>query len=123
MNANAQDLLMDPDTFGLLFETMAVRDLRVYAQTLGGNVFHYRDKNELEVDSIVHLSDGRWGAVEIKLSNARVDDAAKNLKRLKDKVDISERNKLSFMAVLTATGYVYTRPDGIHVIPIGCLGP
>lgn len=121
LGASARDLEFDPETFGLLFESLVVRDLRVYAQGIGGRVYHYRDKNGLEVDSIVHLWDGRWGAIEVKLSAGKVDDAVRSLTRLKEKVDVEERNKLSFLAVIVGTGYAYTRPDGIHVIPIGCL--
>ena len=121
LGAGARDLEFDPETEGLLFECMAIRDLRTYAQSNNGKLYAYRDSTGLEVDCIVHLNDGRWGAIEIKLSPDKVDKAASGLKRLKKKVDIEERNKLSFMAIITGTGYAYTRPDGIHVIPIGCM--
>lgn len=121
LNATANYLVMDPDTFGLLFENLVIRDLRVYAQAIGGKVMHYRDKTGLEVDAIVHLNNGRWGAIEIKLSDKRVDEGVRSLIRLKEKVDEGERNKLSFLAVITGTGYAYTRSDGVHVVPIGCL--
>lgn len=121
LGASAKDLEYDPETFGLLFEALVIRDLRIYVQGLDGEVYHYRDKNGLEVDAIVHLWDGRWGAVEVKLNNAKVPDAVESLLSLSRKVDEEVRSKLSFMAVITATGYAYTRPDGIHVIPIGCL--
>lgn len=121
LGAGARDLEFDPETEGLLFECMVVRDLRIYAQSNNGKLYAYRDSTGLEVNCIVHLNDGRWGAIEVKLSPEKIEKGAKSLKRLKDKVDIEERNKLSFMAVVTGTGYAYTRPDGIHVIPIGCL--
>lgn len=124
LGASAEDLMFDPETFGQLFENLAVRDLRVYSQAIGGEVRHYRDKTGLEVDSVIHLRDGRWGAVEIKLSSKNFRSGAKNLIALKDKVDESERNKLSFLTVLTGDGYAYTDEiDGeqVHSIPIGCL--
>lgn len=124
LGADAEDLIYDPDMFGLLFENLVARDLRVYAESLGGKVRHYRDKNELEVDSIIHLRDGRWGAIEVKLSSSKVKDGTRNLLRLEDKVDVEERNKLSFLAVVTGDGYAYTDSVNgvkIHTIPIGCL--
>ena len=121
LGASARDLLYDPETFGLLFESLVVRDLRVYAQALNGTVYHYRDKNGLECDAVVHLADGRWGAIEVKLSQNSVDEAAGNLLKLKSIVDPLTMNGPSFLAVVVATGYAYTRPDGVHVIPIGCL--
>ena len=82
---------------------------------------HYRDSEGLEVDAIVHLNDGRWGAIEVKLGTFAVDAGAKNLLRLSKRVDAESMNPPSFLAVVTATGYAYTREDGVHVIPIGCL--
>lgn len=113
--------MYDPETFGLLFETLVVRDLRIYAQAVDGDVYHYRDRNGLECDAIVHLHDGRWGAMVVKLNPAREDDAARNLLRLADAVDTERMGAPSFLAVVCATGYAYTRADGVHVIPIGCL--
>ncbi len=121
LGSSAEDLLYDPGTFGLLFESMVIRDLRVYAQSLDGDVYHYRDRNGLEADAVVHLHNGKWGAIEIKLNPAREDEAAANLLKLKDKVDSDSMNPPSFLAVITATGYAYTRKDGVRVIPIGCL--
>ena len=117
LDAGPDDLISDPETFGLLFESMAVRDLRVYAQTLGGHVCHYRDKNGLEVNAIVHLPGGAWGAVEVKLNDARADQAAQSLMRLREKTVKPPR----FLAVVTADGAAYTREDGVHVIPLSCL--
>ena len=121
LGASARDLLYDPETFSLLFESLVVRDLRVYAHALNGTVYHYRDKNGLEYDAVVHLADGRWGAIEVKLSQNSVDEAAGNLLKLKSIVDPLTMNGPSFLAVVVATSYAYTRPDGVHVIPVGCL--
>lgn len=121
LDAGPDDLISDPNTFGLLFETMVVRDLRVYAQTMDGHVCHYRDKNGLEVDAIVHLPRGRWGAIEVKLNDSWADEAARNLMALKDKVDPEGMRPPSFLAVVTADGAAYTREDGVHVIPLSCL--
>jgi predicted AAA+ superfamily ATPase len=121
LGAGVKDLEFDPNTFGLLFESMVIRDLRVYSQALDGDVYHYRDKDDLEADAVIRLHDGRWCAMEAKLGSAEVDKAAKNLKRLENKVDAEAMNPPSFLAVITGTGFAYTREDGVHVIPIGCL--
>ena len=117
------DLLDDPNTFGLLFETMAVRDLRVYAEALDGQVYHYRDKNGLECDAIVHLRNGRYGLIEIKLGGDNLIEAgATTLKKLASKIDTDKMKSPSFMMVLTAIGeYAYRRLDVVLVVPIGCL--
>jgi len=118
-----KDLMNDLNTFGLMFETMAVRDLRVYADALDGEVFHYRDNNGLECDAVVHLRDGRYGLVEIKLGgDTLIEEGAKSLKRLAGKIDTESMKSPSFLMVLTATGsYAYKRPDGVMIVPIGCL--
>jgi predicted AAA+ superfamily ATPase len=121
LDASPKDLIYDIETFGLLFESMVIRDLRVYSQNIGGEVFHYRDSDGLEADAIIHLRDSRWGAIEIKLGAKQIDEAAKNLLKLKDKVDV--KHKPSFLAVITATQYGYKRDDGVYVIPIACLKP
>jgi len=121
LGASAKDLLRDPKTFGLLFESLAVRDLRVYARSLGGEVLHYRDNSGLEADAVVHLRDGRWGAVEVKLGSGMIDDAAKNLLRIKEKIESETMGAPSFLTVVTGTEYAYTRDDGVSVVPIGCL--
>jgi len=117
------DLINDLNTFGLVFETMAVRDLRVYAEVLNGKVYHFRDRNGLECDAVVHLRDGRYGLVEIKLGgNELINEGANALKSLVDKIDPDKMNLPSFMMVLTGVGtYAYRREDGIYVVPIGCL--
>ena len=117
------DLINDLNTFGLLFETMAVRDLRVYAEALNGKVYHYRDKNGLECDAVVHLRDGRYGLVEIKLGgDDLINDGADALTSLAKKIDPEKMKEPSFMMVLIAVGtYAYKREDGVYVVPIGCL--
>lgn len=117
------DLMNDLETFGFLFETMCVRDLRVYADALNGNVYHYRDKSGLECDSVVHLRDGRYGLIEIKLGGEEaIEHGAITLKKLRDKIDTDKMKTPSFMMVLTAVGsFAYKREDGVYVVPIGCL--
>ena len=117
------DLLNDLDTMGLLFETLCVRDLRIYAEANDGNVFHYRDKTGLECDAVVHLRNGSYGLIEIKLGGeTRIEEGAKNLKTLESKIDTTKMKKPSFKMVLTAVGqYAYMRTDGVMVVPIGCL--
>lgn len=123
LGASDKDLLFDMHTFGLLFESMVVRDLRVYAQKLNGKIYHYRDKTGLEIDSIVHLSDGRWGSIEVKLGINQVDLAASHLLKLKERVDVEKMHAPSFLMVVTGTRFAYTREDGVVVVPLGCLGP
>ena len=117
------DLMADLPTFGLMFETLCIRDLRVFAEAIHGNVYHYRDKNGLECDAVVHLRDGRYGLIEIKLGgDMLIDEGAKTLKTLADKIDTSRMRPPSFLMILTATGrYAYRRPDGICVVPAACL--
>lgn len=118
------DLINDMETFGLIFETLAVRDLRVYADALDGKVYHYRDKNNLECDAVVHLRNGSYGLVEIKIGGADLINAgAKSLKDLSDKIDTTRMKKPSFLMVLTGIGdYAYKRPeDSVLVVPVGCL--
>jgi len=121
LRAGPNSLLQDFNSFGLLFESLCIRDLRVYANAIDGEVFHYRDKNGLEADAIVHLRDGRWGAFEIKMGAKEIDQAAENLKKLREKINIEKMKEPSFLAVLTATELGYQRTDGILVLPIGCL--
>ena len=112
---------MDFNTFGYLFESLCIRDLRIYADYLDGKVYHYRDKSNLECDAIIVLRDGRWGAIEIKMGPNEFELAAENLFKLKERIDSDKMQKPSFLMILTATGFGYTREDGIHVVPIGCL--
>lgn len=122
LDATSDDLLNDFETFGLLFESMAVRDVRSYVQALGGRAYHYRDKDGLECDIIVHLGDGRWGAMEVKLGSEKgIEEGARSLLRLRNKVNDRYRSKLSFLAIVVSTNLAYTRRDGIHIIPLACL--
>lgn len=118
-----KDLLQDLNTMGLFFETLCVRDLRVYADSLDGQVYHFRDKNGLECDAVLHLRDGRYGLIEVKLGgDILIDFGAKNLRTLADKINTDKMNAPSFLMVLTATGnFAYRRDDGVYVVPIGCL--
>lgn len=118
------DLINDLNTFGLLFETLCVRDLRVFAEALDGKVYHYRDKSGLECDAVVHLRNGNYGLIEIKLGGeSLIKEGVDALTDLKDKIDTTKMKKPSFLMVLTAVGqYAYKRPeDGVLVVPIGCL--
>ncbi|MDD6364030.1 MAG: DUF4143 domain-containing protein, partial [Bacteroidales bacterium] len=117
------DLVNDLNTFGLLFETLAVRDLRVYAEALNGKVYHFRDKNGLECDAVVHLRDGRYGLVEVKLGgDVLIREGAQALLKLSGKIDTERMKAPSFMMVLVGIGsYAYRREDGVYVVPIECL--
>jgi len=120
LKADPERLVRDPATEGFLFESLCHRDVCSYSLPLGGDVLHYRDNNGLEIDQIVELNNGRWGAFEAKLGTHDFEEAAENLKLLNKNV----REKASFLAILTASGHVaYTREDGVHVIPLDCLGP
>jgi hypothetical protein len=126
LGAGPGDLLRDMRTFGLLFETMAMRDLRCYADAIGGKVSHYLDANGLECDAVIHLRNGRFGLVEIKLGgNALTEEGARTLNRLAPQIDEEKTGSLAFKMILTAVGeFAYTRPeDGVFVCPIGCLKP
>jgi predicted AAA+ superfamily ATPase len=124
LEATPETLAADPETAGLLFESLCVRDLRTYADAIEfGRVSHYRDNTGLEADAIIQGADGTWGAVEVKLGASQVDAAAENLLRLKKKLT-GEVKPPAFLMVLTATGgMAYTRDDGITVVPLDCLGP
>ena len=118
------DLINDLNTFGLFFETLCVRDLRVYADALGGTVYHYRDKSNLECDAVVHLENGSYGLIEIKLGgDTLIKEGAENLQLLANKLDTTQMKKPSFLMVLPGVGdYAYKRPeDGVLVVPVGCL--
>ena len=119
------DLIADLNTFGLLFETLAARDLRVYADALDGDVFHYRDKNGLECDAVLHLRNGHYGLIEVKIGGEKwIEQGAENLISLSKIINTEKMYEPSFMMVLTAVGdYAYRRKDGIYVVPITCLKP
>lgn len=117
------DLINDLNTFGLVFENLCVRDLRVYAESMNGSLYHYRDSSSLECDAVIHLRNGDYGLIEIKLGgDMLIEEGASNLIKLKDKLDTTKMKKPSFLMILTATGnYAYKRKDDIYVVPIGCL--
>lgn len=121
LRTNPDGLLNDFLTFGFLFESLCTRDIRIYAQAIDGDVFHYRDKSGLESDLIVRLRDGRWAAIEVKLGNKQIEEAAKNLLVLKAKIDEDKMGQASFLMVITGGQYAYRRNDGVLVVPIGCL--
>lgn len=118
-----KDLINDLNTMGSFFETLCVRDLRIFADALDGQVFHYRDKSGLECDAVIHLRNGRYGLVEIKLGGDRlINEGASNLLALVDKINTDKMKEPSFLMVLTGTGdFAYRRKDGVYVVPIGCL--
>ena len=119
LNISPDDLMADLKSFGFFFEDLAVRDLNIYASLLGGTVKHYRDSRGLECDAVVHTPKGKWGAIEIKLGGDKlIEEGAANLNKLKD--DVDDPN-MAFMAIVTATGPAYRRPDGIYVTPLNCL--
>lgn len=125
LGVGPEDLKNDLESFGLFFEDMAVRDLSIYANAIGGTVFHYRDNAGLECDAVLHLDDGRWGAIKIKLGgDDLVESGANSLKTLKNKIiEKSDEKAPSFLMVLTAVGGAYQRQDGVYVAPINLLKP
>jgi predicted AAA+ superfamily ATPase len=121
MRLNPDILLKDFEYFGFLFEALCTRDIRIYAQANDGDVFHYRDKGGLESDLIVRLRDGRWAAIEVKLGNKQIEEAAGNLLKLQSKINEDKMGKASFLMVITGGQYAYRRKDGVLIVPIGCL--
>jgi hypothetical protein len=123
LGVGPKDLTNDLNTMGLLFETLCVRDLRVYAEALGGEVLHYRDKSGLECDTVIHLRNGAYGLAEIKLGGQKlVEEGASNLKALEKKIDTTRMNPPSFLMIVVGTGeFAYRREDGIYIVPAGCL--
>jgi predicted AAA+ superfamily ATPase len=117
------DLMNDLDSFGLIFEDMAVRDLRVFAEALDGKLYHYRDSSGLECDTVLHRRNGTYALIEVKLGGEKlINDGAEALKTLAETIDTTKMKNPSFMMVVTAVGpYAYQRPDGVFVVPIGCL--
>ena len=121
LRTNPEGLLNDFNTIGFLFESLCTRDIRIYAQAIDGDVFHYRDKSGLESDLIVRLRDGRWAAIEVKLGNKQIEEASQNLLTLKAKIDEDKMGQASFLMVITGGQYAYRRNDGVLAVPIGCL--
>lgn len=123
LRASPTSLMKDLKLLGLLFESMVVRDLRVYAQSADAQISHYRDNTGLEVDIIIETAEGRWGALEVKLGTGQIDEAATNLLRFQNRIDTSKCGEPSVLGVIVTSGFGYQREDGIMVIPIGSLGP
>ncbi|MGQ0563110.1 MAG: ATP-binding protein [Gemmatimonadota bacterium] len=123
LRATPARLLADLNLFGLMYESMVVRDLRIYAQAADAAVYHYRDNTGLEVDAIIEATAGAWAAFEIKLGAGHVEEAAANLLKFAERVDTSKCGKPAVLAVITGTGYGYVRGDGVAVIPVGALAP
>ena len=123
LGAGPEHLFADLELFGLLFESLVIRDLRIYAQAMDAKVCHYRDDTGLEVDAIIDAGPGRWAAMEVKLGVGRIDEAAKNLLKFADRIDTRRSGKPATLGVIVDRGYGYRRPDGVSVIPLGALGP
>ncbi|MCL2159409.1 MAG: DUF4143 domain-containing protein [Oscillospiraceae bacterium] len=121
LGANSKRLFDDFCTFGLLFEALCIRDLRVYADSLGGNVYHYRDAKGIEVDAVIQMQDGNWGAVEVKMGAGDIATAAENLTAFRNNVDTSKMREPSFLMVLTATNTAFQMENGVWVVPLACL--
>lgn len=119
------DLINDLNTFGFIFESLYIRDLRVYAEANNGQVYHYKDSSDLECDAVIHLRNGSYGLIEIKLiGDESINEGASNLLKLSRKIDTKKNKKASFLMVLVAVGnYAYKREAGVYVIPVGCLKP
>jgi len=123
VGATPDRLVKDVEFLGLLFESLVIRDLRIYSQTSDATVFHYRENTGLEADAIVERRDGRWAGFVVKLGPGAVDGAAAALLRLAGRIDADRHGPPAALAVITGWGYAYRRPDGVSVIPIGTLGP
>lgn len=121
LDLSPKNLIKDLNLFGLLFECMCIRDLKIYAQSMNGEISFYRDENGFEVDAIFRTPSGKWGAIEIKLGAGYIEEAAQNLLRFKEKVDISKCGEPAFLMVLTGSNYSYKRNDGVYVVSIGTL--
>ena len=121
MRTEPEGILKDFEYFGFLFESLCTRDVRIYAQTNDGDVFHYRDKSGLESDLIVRLRNGKWAAIEVKLGQKQIEEAAANLLAIKNKIDTEKMGEPSFLMILTGGQFAYQRNDGVWVVPLGCL--
>ena len=121
LDIKPKDLINDLNTFGFLFESLCMRDLKIYTQSYGGNITFYRDEKDFEIDAIIRMSSGKWGGVEIKLGAGYIDEAANNLLKFKDRVDVEKCGEPSFLVVLTGADYSYKREDGVYVVSIGTL--
>lgn len=121
LDIKPNDLINDLNTFGFVFESLCIRDLKIYTQCYDLNITFYRDEKDFEVDAIVRTNSGKWGAIEIKLGAGYIDEAAKNLLKFKERVDIEKCGEPAFLMVLTGANYSYKRPDGVYVVSIGTL--
>ncbi|MDR1952957.1 MAG: DUF4143 domain-containing protein [Clostridiales Family XIII bacterium] len=121
LGADSDKLLSDFKTFGYLFESLCIRDLRIYADALDGSVYHYRDQINFEVDAIIQLRDARWAAIEIKMGAGEIEKAAENLIKFRDNIDTDKTPAPSFLMVLTGTEYAFQMKNGVWVVPLGCL--
>lgn len=121
LDIKPKDLMTDLKTFGFMFESLCMRDLKIYTQSYGGDITFYRDEKDFEIDAIFRTSSGKWGAIEIKLGAGYIDEAANNLLKFKERVDVEKCGEPSFLLVLTGTEYSYKRDDGVYVVSIGTL--
>ena len=122
LDINPNDLINDLKTFGFIFESMVIRDLKIYAEANGANLYHYRDKNDFEVDAIIHFNNGKWAAIEIKLfDDEAIEKACKNLIKFKNNINNQLMKEPTFLMVVTGTKNAYRREDGIFIVPIDCL--
>lgn len=121
IGADVDSILNDFEYFGFLFESLAARDMRIYSQALDGEIFHYRDKDQLEADLVIRLHDGRWAPVEVKLGSNEIEEGAAHLLSLVDKVDTFKVGNPAFLMVVTGGEFAYRRPDGVFVVPLACL--
>src|SRR5450759_211717 len=123
LGASPDRLLRDPETLGLLFESLVIRDLRIYGQAIGATVSHYRENTGAEADAVLQMRSGEWAAVEVKLGQGDIDKGARSLLRVAGNIDTDRHGTPAFLAVVTGWGYAYRRPDGVFVIPVGALAP
>jgi predicted AAA+ superfamily ATPase len=130
LGASPQRLLAALQTFGFVFETLCIRDLRVYTSAMGGKLSYYRDRYGLESDCVLHLHDGRFALIEFKLGNKQIEEGAAHLVQIRDLIRKANTGKSgvrveepSLMMVVTGGSLAYTRKDGVHVVPIGCMKP
>lgn len=123
MRLTPSRLLDDFQYFGFLFESLCTRDLRIYAEAIDGQLFHYHDASGLESDAVICLNDGRWAPVEVKLGSREIEEAALHLLQLREKIDTDKMREPSFLMILTGGEFAYRRSDGVLVVPIGALGP
>lgn len=121
LGLSKEDLIKDLNYFGFLFENMCIRDLRIYSELLDGEISYYRDKTDFEVDAILKMENGKWGAIEIKLGSGYIEEAAQNLLKFKNKVNIEKSGEPAFLMVLSGSNYSYKREDGVYVVSIGSL--